>query len=69
MNADYLDFKHKELTDQIIKVFYRVYSKLGYGFLERVYENAMMIELKKEGIPAFSQSPVKVVYDGEAIGE
>ena len=46
MNADYQDFKHKEQT--IIKVFYRVYSKLGYGFLEKIYENAMMIEFRIE---------------------
>ena len=47
MNADYQDFKHKELTEKIINIFYRVYNKLGYGFLEKVYENAMMIEFKK----------------------
>ena len=69
MNADYQDFKHKELTEKIIKIFYRVYNKLGYGFLEKVYENAMMIEFKREGILAVSQSPIKVFYDGEVIGE
>ena len=37
MNADYQDFKYKELTEKIIKIFYRVYNKLGYGFLEKVY--------------------------------
>lgn len=51
MSADYQDFKYKELTENIIKIFYRVYNKLGYGFLEKIYENAMMIELKKEGVP------------------
>ncbi len=61
--------KHKELTEKIIKIFYRVYNKLGYGFLEKVYENAMMIEFKREGILAVSQSPIKVFYDGEVIGE
>jgi len=69
MNADNQDFKHKELTEKIIKVFYKVYNKLGYGFLEKVYENAMMLELKKEGIPAATQSPIKVIYDGEVVGE
>jgi hypothetical protein len=45
MDADFQDFKHKEITEGIIlKAFYRVYNKLGYGFLEKVYENAMMIE-------------------------
>jgi len=69
MTADYQDFKHKELTEKIINIFYRVYNKLGYGFLEKIYENAMMIELKREGILAVSQSPIKVFYDGEVIGE
>ncbi len=45
MNADNQDFKYKELTEELIRIFYRVYNKLGYGFLEKVYENAMMIEL------------------------
>ncbi|MCD6456792.1 MAG: GxxExxY protein [Methanophagales archaeon] len=69
MNADNQDFKYKELTEEIIKIFYRVYNKLGYGFLEKVYENAMMIELKKKGIPAVSQYAIKVLYEGEVIGE
>ena len=69
MNADYQDFKYKELTEKIIKIFYEVYNKLGYGFLEKVYENAMMIEFKKEGIPAVSQYTIKVYYKGEIIGE
>jgi GxxExxY protein len=69
MNADYQDFKHKELTEKIIKIFYRVYNKLGYGFLEKIYENAMMIEFRREGIPAVPQSPIKVFYEGEIIGE
>ncbi len=69
MNADYQDFKYKELTEKIIKIFYRVYNKLGYGFLEKVYENAMMIELRKVSIPAVAQSAIKVFYEGEIIGE
>ena len=69
MDADYQGFKHRELTEKIIKIFYRVYNKLGYGFLEKVYENAMMIELSREGIPAVSQSAISVFYDGEIIGE
>ena len=61
--------KHKELTEKIINIFYRVYNKLGYGFLEKIYENAMMIEFKREGILSVSQSPINVFYEGEAIGE
>jgi GxxExxY protein len=69
MNADLQDFKHKELTEKVIKIFYGVYNKLGYGFLERVYENAMMIELEEEKIPAVSQFPIQVTYEGRIIGE
>ena len=69
MNADFQDFKYKELTDRIIKVFYKIYGKLGYGFLEKVYENTMMIEFKKKGIIAIAQAPIKVLYEGEVVGE
>jgi GxxExxY protein len=61
--------KNKELTEQIIKIFYKVYNTLGYGFLEKIYENAMMIEFRKAGIPAVSQSPINVIYEGELVGE
>ena len=69
MNQGFEDFKHKELTDRILKTFYKVYNKLGYGFLEKVYENALMIEFRNERIPAIPQSPIKVFYDGEIVGE
>ncbi len=69
MNADYQDFKFVELTEKIIEIYYRVYNKLGYGFLEKIYENAMMIEFKKENISAVSQSAIKVLYEGEIVGE
>ncbi len=61
--------KHNELTEQIIKIFYKVYNTLGYGFLEKIYENAMMIEFRKTVIPAVSQSPIRVFYGNEIIGE
>ena len=69
MNTDYHDAKNKNLTEKIIKIFYKVYNNLGYGFLEKVYENAMMIEFKRIGIPVVSQSAIKVVYESEVIGE
>jgi GxxExxY protein len=61
--------KNKELTEQIIKVFYKVYNTLGYGFLEKIYENAMMIEFRKAAIPAESQSLIEVMYEDEVVGE
>ena len=42
-----MDFKHQELTEKVIKAFYGVYNTLGYGFLEKVYENAFVHELGK----------------------
>jgi GxxExxY protein len=69
MNIDHHDLQHQQLTEKIIKIFYRVYNKLGYGFLEKVYENAMKIEFRRDGIPAVFQSPIKVVYEDETIGE
>ena len=61
--------KHEELTEDIIKIFFKVYNTLGYGFLEKIYENAMMIEFRKAGIPAESQSSIEVTYEGEIVGE
>ncbi|MCF6149704.1 MAG: GxxExxY protein [Candidatus Kuenenia sp.] len=69
MNTDFQHIKFKDLTEKIIEIFYKVYNKLGYGFLEKVYENAMMIEFKKEGVPAVPQCAIKVLYEGEVVGE
>ena len=69
VNTDYKDSKYEELTEKIIGIFYKVYNNLGYGFLEKVYENAMMIDFKKEKIPADSQYAIKVFYEDEIVGE
>jgi GxxExxY protein len=69
MNKDFKNHEQNELTDRIIKIFYKVYNKLGYGFLEKVYQNAMMIEFKRAGINATAQSPIRVLYDKEIVGE
>jgi len=62
-------YKHSELTEQIIGAFYAVYSALGYGFLEKVYIKALMIELKKRGLNVQDEFPIHVYYDGQLIGE
>ena len=62
-------FKYEELTHQIIETFYKVYNSLGYGFLEKVYENVLMIEFQKSGMNAISQAPIRVVYDQQIVGE
>lgn len=61
-------YLHSDLTEAIIKCYYKVYNKLGYGFLEKVYENALIIELKKEGFRCLRQCPVDVYYETEKVG-
>ena len=60
---------HKELSNKIIKCFYNVYNTLGYGFLEKVYENSLMIELFKSNLKAEKQKPIKVKYENQIVGE
>ena len=61
--------KHQHKTQQIIEAFYKVYNTLGYGFLERVYENALLIELKEMGYECDLQYPVKVYYNEQQVGD
>ena len=60
---------HKDITDKIIKAYYNVYNSLGYGFLEKVYENAMLIELRKLGLNVQKQIPIKVFCDEQLVGQ
>ena len=60
---------HEEITEKIIKSYYKVYNTLGYGFLEKVYENAMAIELRKKGLEVKCQYPISVLYESEIVGE
>ncbi|MGI8669815.1 MAG: GxxExxY protein [Aridibacter sp.] len=59
----------EELTSQIIKAFYKVYNTLGYGFLEKVYEKALLLELSEMGFEVKSQMPIDVYYNGEIVGD
>jgi GxxExxY protein len=61
--------EHSDITEKIIACAYTVYSKLGFGFLERVYENSLMIEVRKAGPHAEQQCPVKIYYEGEIVGD
>jgi GxxExxY protein len=61
--------KHQQLTDQIIKAFFKVYNTLGYGFSEKVYQNALEIELRNRGLRAAPQTPIEVFYEGHLVGE
>ena len=64
-----MQYKHQDVTQQIVDAFYAVYNSLGYGFLERVYENSMAIELRARGLKAQQQAPIQVYYRGEVVGE
>ena len=64
-----MEYLHQDLTERIIKCFYEVYNQLGYGFLEKVYEHSMMIELAREDLQARNQVPIKVQYKGELVGD
>ena len=59
---------HEDLTREIIKIFYGVYNELGYGFLERVYQNAMFIELKNNGFDIEVQKKIQVFYKEHEVG-
>jgi len=58
-----------ELTHKIIECAYKVHNALGHGFLEKVYENALRIELSKNGLRVRQQEPICVRYDGQVVGE
>ena len=61
--------KHKELTSKIIECAYKVHNDLGFGFLENVYQNALLIELKKSGLQAEKEKRIQVYYDSQLVGD
>ena len=63
------DLLHKEISKPILQVFYEVYNHLGYGFLEKVYQNAMYFELKSQGYEVEAQKQIKVYYKNRLVGE
>lgn len=58
-----------DLTHKIIGCAYKVHNKLGFGFLEKVYENALRVELQKLGLRVKQQEPIEVIYEGQVVGE
>jgi len=63
------DGKHAELTESIIGAAYAVHNALGYGFVEKVYENALRIELEEGGLTVEQQVPISVSYRGRPVGD
>ncbi|MEI6333275.1 MAG: GxxExxY protein [Methylococcaceae bacterium] len=69
MSTDKMELLHEDITDKLIKAFYKVYNELGFGFLEKVYQNALFLELITMGFYCEKQKQIKVFYNGQIIGE
>ena len=63
------NYKYSDVTEKVIKAFYNVYNNLGFGFLEKVYEKSMMIELKKFNLHCENQFPIEVFYEKDQVGQ
>ncbi len=64
-----VEYKHKELTGEIINAAHTVHNELGYGFLEKVYHKSLFIELSKRGYSVEFEKPIEVRYDNQVVGE
>jgi len=64
-----MEYKYSDITEKIIKCAYDVYNNLGSGFLEKVYENALVVKLNKIGIKAEQQYPISVYFENEIVGD
>jgi len=69
-NTPNVPLKHSDITDKILHAFFKVvYPELGYGFLEKVYENALAIALRQMGLKVEQQAKIFVYFAGEIVGE
>jgi len=63
------EFLHKEITQEIIGAAFEVYKHLGYGYLEKIYQRAMQVELLQRGLKAQLEHPIQVLYNGVVVGD
>jgi len=61
--------KHAGITDRIIKAAFKVHNELGFGFLEKVYQNAMVVELRSAGLHVAKEVATDVYYQNELVGQ
>ena len=61
--------RYEDITHEIIGAAYQVFNQLGFGYLESVYQKAMVIELAKKDLIVESEKPLKVFYDGQVVGD
>ena len=64
-----MELLHKEITEQIIGAAFEVYRELGYGFLEKVYQRAMQVELRLRGLKAEIEQKIQVTFKGNIVGD
>ena len=64
-----MELLHRDITDKIIKSFYKVCNELGFGFLEKIYQNALYLELVDQGFFCEKQKQIKVFYNSQIVGE
>ena len=69
MDSELYRSRINQITETIIACVYRVSNTLGSGFLEKVYENALAIELQKNGLKVVQQHPIRVFYNNEPVGD
>ncbi len=62
-------YPHSELTEKMIAAAYDVHNQLGFGFAEKIYENAMAIKLNQKGLKVIQQAPITVYFENQLIGE
>ena len=63
------DLLYSDITDKVLKAFYNVYNRPGFGFLEKVYENTLLLEFIEAGLFCERQKPIKVYYKQKIVGE
>lgn len=63
------DYTHRALTEKIIGVYYSVYNELGYGFLESVYQESMLLALREAGLSVKREVPIEVFFRGIKVGD
>ena len=63
------EYKHSDITEKIIAAAYVVHKQLGYGFLEKVYKNALIIELENQPFKCRAEAPIQVFYRNRLVGE
>jgi len=69
MNTDSHGFKHGDITQKIIRVFYEVYNELGHGFLESVYEKSLEVALSSVGLKVCRKIEIPVWFRGHQVGD